>query len=136
MIETMKSVSTATEGQAAEKTLAILVVDDSPGYLGVLVTGLSGPGRVVIGVDSVTEALPLVRGQSFDLIVSDFSMPGLSGLDLLGIVRVLRPEQPFVLSSADLPPDAALIAERHDAWVIAKSDALVELVALLEATEE
>jgi CheY-like chemotaxis protein len=132
----MERVNAATYGQAAKKSLSILVVDDTPSYLAVLVEALAGPGRIVTGADSVSRALPLVREQSFDLIVSDFSMPGLSGIDFLGIVRLLYPSQAFILSSADLPTDAALIAERNDAWVIAKSDALVELVALLAATEE
>ncbi len=132
----MESVIVATEGQATETSLSILVVDDTPNYLAALVETLGGPGRIVTAVNSVGEALPLVREKSFDLIVSDFAMPGLSGLDFLGIVRLLHPSQAFILSSADLPSDAALIAERNDAWVIAKTEALVELVALLEASEE
>lgn len=132
----MQSVIVQTEGGAAETSRSILVVDDSPTYLATLVETLGGPGRKVTAVSSVGEALPLVREKSFDLIVSDFQMPGLSGLDFLGIVRLLHPSQAFILSSADLPSDAALIAERNDAWVVAKAEALVELVALLEASEE
>ena len=70
--------------------LNILLVDDDR----ILVTTLSHGLRKAMGKTvSVTfcvsgdEALALLATQVFNLVISDFHMPGMSGLDLLKQVR-------------------------------------------------
>ena len=50
------------------------------------------------------------RAQEFDLLVTDYNMPGYSGLDLLRIVKAIRPDLPLALASgyvtAELEKDA------------------------------
>jgi PAS domain S-box-containing protein len=44
-----------------------------------------------------TDALELFREAQFDCVVSDYDMPGLSGLELLAEIREIDPDVPFVL---------------------------------------
>ncbi len=56
--------------------------------------------RVTVMTDSRT-ALSLFKGKpdEFALVLTDQTMPGMTGLDLLGAVRDIRPGFPVILSS-------------------------------------
>ena len=43
--------------------------------------------------------------QSFDVLVTDYNMPGYSGLDLLRQVRQLRADLPVALASGYITPE-------------------------------
>ena len=49
------------------------------------------------------EALELIRSKEYDLILTDISMPGMSGECLLGFVKANRPSTPviFITGSQD-----------------------------------
>jgi signal transduction histidine kinase/ActR/RegA family two-component response regulator len=49
---------------------------------------------------------------AFDVLVTDLSMPGLTGLELINRVRAIRPELPVVLSSGYLTDESRRAAER------------------------
>jgi CheY-like chemotaxis protein len=79
----------------AEASLVILVVDDSASYRAVLEIALAGPGREIVGVGNVAEALELVRTRRFGLVISDYAMPGGTGIDLLREIRRADAIQPY-----------------------------------------
>jgi two-component system phosphate regulon response regulator PhoB len=85
----------------------ILAVDDSPDALTILRLFLSAEGFEVITAGGVTEALLRVQEQLPDLIITDYAMPGKTGLDLCRQLRSHPKTQhiPIVLhTGADLPP--------------------------------
>ena len=116
-------------------SFAILVVDDVPSYRAVLELALAGPGRDVVAVDNVKSASELMRVRQFGLVISDYAMPGGTGIDLLREIRRTDSVQPFVLMSSDLPADVARVATLEDAFLVDKNGGLSELTALLEAIE-
>lgn len=66
----------------------ILLVDDSPFFRNLLTPLLSVAGYDVTTVESADRALALREsGSSFDLIISDIEMPGMSGFDFAQAVR-------------------------------------------------
>ncbi|MFB6206077.1 MAG: PAS domain S-box protein [Haloglomus sp.] len=77
----------------------ILYVDDEPGYA----ETAAGFLELETGIDTVvTEtdpraALERIDEEPIDCVVSDYDMPGLTGLDLLESVRETHPNLPFLL---------------------------------------
>ncbi|MGB0652208.1 MAG: response regulator [Thermoplasmatota archaeon] len=88
--------------QAGQPTRRLLVVDDEPDILESLRDLLQA------GLDHVTvetaasgaQALELLEHQHFALLVSDFKMPGMDGLELLRRAKDMAPKVPRVLMTA------------------------------------
>ena len=72
------------------EALHVLVVDDSRFQRRLLVNSLSGLGYRVSEADSGLAALDLFRRDRPDLVLSDWMMPGMTGLDLCGAIRALE----------------------------------------------
>lgn len=78
----------------------ILCVDDNPTELLLLTKILEGVGHEVGVAAHVPEALQALQRESYDLIISDYRMPKVSGLELLGIIRREGYEVPLIMSTA------------------------------------
>ncbi|MCP4685110.1 MAG: response regulator, partial [bacterium] len=65
----------------------ILVVDDSPPTLEVIVRNLKGRGFSVCAASNVAEAIRILESAQLDLVITDVKMPGVSGLELARHVR-------------------------------------------------
>ncbi|MBA3005829.1 MAG: response regulator [Proteobacteria bacterium] len=74
----------------------ILIVDDEPMLVKIFQRILEDYGYAVIGTTNSIEALNKVREdpQQFDLIVSDQTMPNLSGSELAKAVLEIAPAMP------------------------------------------
>ncbi len=91
-------------GPAADKRRGhetILLVDDEPMVLEVSRELLQRLGYTVFTADSGQAALDLLAQPqaSFDLVILDMIMPGLSGAELFDGIRRLKPNQPVLLAS-------------------------------------
>ncbi len=71
----------------ATGTVCILFVDDDELILSSLRRALRAQGYAVLFTDNPEQALQLLRDHEIDIIVSDQTMPQMSGLELLAIVR-------------------------------------------------
>jgi phosphoserine phosphatase RsbU/P len=69
--------------------LRVLVVDDSKAQRKILSLSLSRWGYSVVEAASGEEALALCREECFDLVLSDWMMPGMTGLDFCREFRAL-----------------------------------------------
>src|SRR6266542_2907268 len=76
--------------RATTRGAAILVVDDNELNRDALSCLLRFHQYEVEGVADGHEALSLLESRSFDLVLLDVEMPGLSGLDLLAQIRATR----------------------------------------------
>lgn len=85
--------------------LRVLAVDDEPPALDELAFLLGRDERVgeVHLCGSAAEALQLLRGEWFDVVLLDIALPGLSGLDLAQVLRQFRqpPAVVFVTAHAN-----------------------------------
>ena len=98
------AIETATE-RNVEATAAplsrgqerVLVVDDEPALAEMVRTMLARLGYEAVSCTNGTEALKTFKEKSFDLVVTDMTMPHLTGEDLAGEIYKLRPEVPVIL---------------------------------------
>ncbi len=84
----------------------ILVVDDDALIAMSTVDMLTDLGHTVLEANSGTQALELLRsGQAVDLVLTDYAMPGMTGVELGAAARALRPDLPVLLATgyAELP---------------------------------
>ncbi|WP_026318098.1 response regulator [Algicola sagamiensis] len=65
----------------------ILIVDDSASLRQVVNIALSGAGYQVIEAENGQDALDKLNGQKIHLIISDFNMPIMNGLEFLRNVK-------------------------------------------------
>ncbi len=82
----------------------VLYVDDDEVMQLMVQRLLQRAGHQVLICADVPQALAVLHdpAEAVDLLVTDFNMPGLSGLDLCRQVRALRPALPMVISSGYL----------------------------------
>jgi len=70
----------------------ILVLDDDPSLAEMLAETLLILGHQASSCQDSTEALDLLKTQTFDLIISDYRMPGLDGCGFYQRVRSTMPD--------------------------------------------
>ena len=86
--------------------VTILVVDDDPLIAMSTVDMLEDLGHAVIEANSGARALEILEDcRSIDLLITDFSMPKMNGVDLAKAARQLHPHLPILLATgyAELP---------------------------------
>ena len=86
----------------AEGTDKLLVVDDNELNRDMLSRRLKSRGYAVMTADDGPQCLDLVKGQRFDLILLDIMMPGMSGIDVLKVIRnrYSVAELPIIMATA------------------------------------
>jgi len=78
----------------------ILIVEDDEEMRALLRDVIEEEGHKTDSVNNGSEAFRKLVKQSFDLIITDIRMPGLTGLDILPGMRKLHPEVPIVVITA------------------------------------
>ena len=119
--------------EEAGERLVVLAVDDDPLVLTNTVAMLDELGHNVLVANSGDEALVIFqRHPEIDLVLTDEVMPGLSGSQLAGKVRALRPTAAVALASgyADLHPANGPLLETLPR--LAKPFTLAQLAAFID----
>ena len=75
----------------------ILYVDDEPAIRLVLQDTLERFGHTAIGAGNVPEALGVLQAGHVDLVISDYRMPGLSGIEFLELLREQGMQMPVII---------------------------------------
>lgn len=80
----------------------LLIVDDEPNVRRSVAIGLRLEGFDVASAGSGEEALRMIAegGAAYDLVLVDWMMPGITGLELARVLRERHPELRVVLTSA------------------------------------
>jgi CheY-like chemotaxis protein len=92
--------------ERGSRNLKVLIVDDDALVAMSTVEMLEDLGHTVTAAHSGKRALELLdSGQPVDVLVTDHAMPGMTGVELAGIVQKKRPALPILLVTgyADLP---------------------------------
>ncbi len=99
-----------------EQHTKILLVDDDDKVLTVLVRALGTAGVTVSTASTGAQALEILSQQSFDAVVSDIQMPGMSGLKLLRAIREHDLDLPVVLMTGQPNLTGAAAAVEYGAF--------------------
>jgi CheY-like chemotaxis protein len=112
----------------------VMYIDDDPALVTLVAKLLNRSGFRVSSFDRPDVALAALRDapDAFDVVITDFNMPAISGLDVARAVRGIRPTLPLIITTgyitAELERDAAAL--RVDA-VLYKPEMARRLVALI-----
>ena len=95
--------------KAVTEPLAILAVDDDELVLRNTVAMLEDLGHQTFAASSAEEALALIEREFIDLVVTDYAMPKVTGVQLAEQIRVRRPALPVILATgyAELDQETA-----------------------------
>jgi len=93
------TIGTGIEKAATVESANVLVVDDSDINRTLFESYLAGMGHKVRLAGSGEEALSIFEREGADLVITDLSMPGLSGWQVAERVKKINPNVPVVLLS-------------------------------------
>jgi CheY-like chemotaxis protein len=81
-----------------------MFLDDSEALVSAMVRSLSRRGYRVSGYSAPQEALQALREKprSYDVLVSDYMMPGLTGLDVAREAAAIRADLPVIIFSGHI----------------------------------
>lgn len=81
----------------------ILVADDEAGLRSLLTKMLKKAGYEVTAVENGMEASLQIERQAFDLVLTDYAMPNIDGLELLRRIKAKHPSLPVIVISGEGP---------------------------------
>ena len=87
---------------------------------------------VLVRVDTRADYLAALAQGGFDVILSDYTMPGFDGRQALTLARTKRPETPFLFVSGTIGEDAAIEALKHGATDYVLKHRLMRLIPAVE----
>ncbi len=79
---------------------SVLVVEDRGSLRRLIERALSAEGHEVQAAETVREALSMLEGCAFDIVLTDLKLPDATGLDVLDAVRQTNPHTPVVVMTA------------------------------------
>jgi DNA-binding NtrC family response regulator len=88
----------------------ILHVDDEPSVGLLLEDTLTRAGHRPLGAANVVEALQMLAREQVDLIISDYRMPGLTGLEFLSLLQREGYDVPLIMLTGDASIEHAVAA--------------------------
>ena len=117
---------------------AVLVVDDDPVNRLVATLQLRGLGTEVAAVASGDEAWALLQEQQFDVAFIDVQMPGMSGLDLVRLIRTMPLPHPLmaVMTASATAADQEAAADAGADVFVPKPATVTDIRAALQRHRE
>lgn len=95
--------------------MKILVVDDEAPIMQLCVKVLEGRGYTVQGFTRGEDVLTRLAAEPADLLVADYKMPGMNGIDVIRQARTARPQVRILMITGHGTRD--VIEEAHAAGV-------------------
>jgi CheY-like chemotaxis protein len=77
--------------------LRLLAVDDEPGVCECLKLILALDGHTVVTAGNALEGLALYKPGEFDVVCTDYSMPGMKGDQFAAAIKSISPSQPVIM---------------------------------------
>ena len=112
----------------------VLVVDDEPTIVEILSEVLASHGYEVMGTHGAADAFTMMEVSPPDVLLLDINMPLVDGVTVLRRVRVLYPQLPVVMVTANIDEEVARDTLRRGAFdYVVKPFDFAHLVRVVEA---
>ncbi len=112
------------------RQIRLLLVDDEEEYAAVLGKRLSKRNFFVKTTSSGTEAIRVLRSESFDIAVLDLKMEDMDGIEVLKVFKAMEPEMPVIIVTGHGSETAAREGTEYGAFdYLVKPCDLSELIA-------
>lgn len=116
------------------QSLRVLHVEDSVTDAKLIAQALSPLGRPIVHrrVDDGDSMATALRTEAWDLVLSDWAVPGFGGLDALELLKRTGSDLPFIIVSGTVGEETAVAAMRAGAHDYVLKDRLARLVPAIE----
>ncbi len=127
-------VGVGEDAQTAKAVLKLLVVEDSEDDFLLLELLLRRGGYTAVcrRVDTAAELGAALAQGTWDLVISDYSLPGFTGLDALCLVQETQPGLPLIIVSGAISEEAAVAAMRAGAKDYVKKGDMARLLPSID----
>lgn len=127
----------AKDVSAAANALRVCFVDDEAALAMLARRAMPLSGCAVQAFTDPEEALASLSADpdAYDVLITDFSMPGMSGLELIVAAREVRPDLPVVLTSGYLDREDLADAERCGVRAIVRKPCSMDDLATAAAAQ-
>jgi two-component system KDP operon response regulator KdpE len=116
------------------QSFSVLVVDDEPSLRKTIRASLAASGYTVTEAGTGGEAVGVVRGRPFDLVLLDVNMPGMTGIEACRQIRALAPRTGIIMVTVrDAEEDKVRALEAGADDYVTKPFRFRELIARLGA---
>jgi len=110
--------------------MEVLVVDDEPDLRGLAARALTRSGCRVDAVPNAMEALALLRkGRTYNVVVTDLNMPGITGTEFLRMIREIDLDVPVIVVTGTPERASRSVFVLGENSVFAKPFGVAELLA-------
>ena len=92
----------------ADAVCRILVVEDEPLIRQLLLTALGGRGHTVEACSNGAEGLDRIKAGGFEVLITDYHMPRMTGIQLIDAVRACKTKIATILMSSNNLDELAL----------------------------
>ena len=114
-------------------TATILLVEDDARIAGELRRVLEGEGWKVLLAETGEDGLAQAAKKMCDIVITDFRLPGASGLDIIKSLHAAQPRLPVILMTAHGSTETAIEATKLGAYdYLLKPFEMPELLALVQ----
>lgn len=77
--------------------IKILMVDDEEELIAAWIERIELRGINARGVTNGKDALKIIKDNDFDVLVLDLKMPGISGYDMMQLIKKEKPDLPIII---------------------------------------
>jgi CheY-like chemotaxis protein len=110
-----------------EKRKTILVIEDDPDVLSMIVKHLEHQGFNVVTAKDGMEGLKKLKAGGYDLVITDIVMPYVSGTGLVTALKESKPEIPVIAITGYGEEPEAVATEKKADLVLSKPVKMSEL---------
>ncbi len=101
---------------AVQSSVEILIVDDEPSVCNLLAKFLQPEGYRCHTANSGEEAIKILQDKKIALVITDIMMPGMSGLDLLNVIKPVFPSTAVLVVTAVDDKETGVLAIESGAF--------------------